>query len=505
MSVPRRVYGYVRVSSEEQGKHGTSLEAQRDEIARHCRSHGWPEPVIYSEIQSGGADKLEKRVELGRLTASVEAGDVVLVAKVDRWSRDIAHGVTSVRALVKRDVRWISIGEGIDAATSQGDSMLGIMAWAADNERKRIKERTVGRRVQLRNQGCWTEATVPFGYRRDTVTRRLVIVDSDAAVVREIFERALRGHSIETIGRELRARQISREGKKPIQWDKKCVHSLLRARWYMGDIRRTSGAWEPAHPAIIDRGVFERVQKALHSRRLGGCTPRAESRTKDWLLRGLAVCGSCGARMGSAYGPSDEGRGYYACGARLRGGDCDEPYMRVSTVDESASAQTVRRLEELREILGGQKLDRAARADAGRLEALQRSLAGLKVRRERLLSIAVEGLVTQDELRARLAKLDKERGHIDAAIAEEERHVRPIDAAVRADVLREVTALRRGWLKATMAERREIFALLAERIALHNGSASIAWASPESVCEASVGKILSGPTDAKPLRKAGER
>jgi len=122
------------VSSVGQEVRGTSLEGQREEIARWCAAQGYPAPTLLVEVESGSAEKIERRVEQQRLIAEVRDGDMVVVVAVDRWSRDIVHAVSSVRALVARGVRWYAIREALDAATSHGDSTLGIMSWTADQE-----------------------------------------------------------------------------------------------------------------------------------------------------------------------------------------------------------------------------------------------------------------------------------------------------------------------------------------------------------------------------------
>lgn len=498
MQRPRRVFGYIRVSGDEQGRTGTSLAAQRDEIERYCRAHSWPDPVVFSEVESGGEERLDRRVELRRLVTEAERGDVVLVAKTDRWSRSLVHGVASVRDLVKRGIGWISIGEGIDASTSQGDSTLGIMAWAADNERKRIKERTVGRRLQLRDLGVWTEGLYPLGYRRDPTTRRLVIVETEAAVVRNVFARCIAGESIATIAREMNAARVSRNGR-PRTWDKKAVHSILLARWYLGEMRHSDGTWHPAHEAIVDIDTFERAQSAMKGRRLGGRTASSESRTNRWLLRGIAHCGSCAARMGAAYSRATAPFGYYACAGRLRGGDCDEPYANVEKVDTRVAALVARRLEELRDLLGSAALG-SGNPDTARLDGLERNLDGHRQRRARLLSLAVDGVMTKDDLTSRLVKLDAEIRTVEAAIREETRRVRPVSAELRASVLKDVVTLRRAWDRVAVPKRREVLSMLAERVTLHEGEPSISWTSVESLCAATVGRNLF-PATAAMLRK----
>lgn len=503
---PRRTFGYVRVSGDEQGRTGTSLAAQREEIERYCSARGWTAPVIFSEVESGSEDSLAERVELRRLVDEVQPGDAVIVAKVDRWSRDLVHGVASVRALVKRGVGWFSTGDALDASTAQGDSTLGIMAWVSDNERKRIIERTVGRRHQLRDAGLWVEGPPPFGFRRDAATRRLVVVESEAVVVREVYARCIGGESVATIARSLRAAGVGRAGQEPIKWDKKAVHNLVRRRWYLGEMRRTDGTWRPAHPAIVDVETFDRAQAAMAARRLGGRTASASSRTSGWLLRGLALCGSCGSRVGAAYSRGIGADGYYACADRLRGGECDEPYARVSVVDAAMGAAVVRRLEAVRHLLGDATAEQAP-ADRGRLDALRKSLDGQRQRRARLLSLAVDGLLTKDELSSRLQRLDAETASLEAAERDEQRRASPATAEVRAAALKDVVVLRKAWQKMRVEKRREVVAMLIERIELRGGKAVASWASVESLCQATVGRDLSdGTVDLsakRPLKKAG--
>jgi len=115
--VPRaRVLAYLRVSGQEQGRSGTSLEAQRDEIARWARANEHASPAFFSEIESGSAARTEARAELARLTAEARPGAIVVVCAVDRWSRDIVHAVASVRALVAGSGLFRTKVAGFDTA-----------------------------------------------------------------------------------------------------------------------------------------------------------------------------------------------------------------------------------------------------------------------------------------------------------------------------------------------------------------------------------------------------
>lgn len=147
---PTRVLAYARVSTLEQSAHGTSLDSQRDEITRFCASHGYPEPLIHVEAESGAGAKAEARSEQIRLMVSVQRGDLVLVSKQDRWSRDTLHFLRSVDEIMRRGGRFFAITERFDPSTPEGRFVSTIMAATAEQERAR---RGVPARRRLRRRG----------------------------------------------------------------------------------------------------------------------------------------------------------------------------------------------------------------------------------------------------------------------------------------------------------------------------------------------------------------
>jgi len=464
--MPRNVFGYARVSGAEQGRHGTSLEAQQEDIRRYCRAHKLPEPVFFVEIESAAGKKLERRVELERLTRATQPGDLVLATNVHRWSRDIPHAVASVRALVARGVDWISVRENIDASTQQGDTMLGFMACFADQERREIYSRTVGTRKQLRDAGCWVEGPAPFGYEVDAA-RKLVVVPEDAPLALELHRRARKAPLSEL--------QAWMRSVRPGDWDRKRILSMLRGRIYLGEMLRSDGTWAPAHPPIVTPALWQAVQAALDSRRLGGRRPAADARTASWLLRGLAACALCGSRLGASYG--GHGLDYYVCGARLSrsrraGQSCTAGYLRVPDVDQAVGQLVLERLGELRELLGRSDPPPAPTTGpdyAARRQALER-------RRERTIDLATDGTITREQLRERLAKLDAELAKLDELEAVATRAVVVRRPEVRREVLAQVTELARSWGQASVAVRREIVQTLARSIRLAVGQEpAIEW------------------------------
>lgn len=464
----RRAWGYVRVSGAEQGRTGTSLDAQQAEIRAYCAARDLPAPELYVEVESASAERLEQRAELRRLLAAVAPGDVVIVCTVDRWSRDIVHAVESVRALVKRGVGWISIRESIDAATPHGDSTLGILSWVADQERRRIRERTVVRRRALRDGGAYVEGLPPYGYRRGDRSAGeprnvLRIVPERAAIVREVYRRSIDGASVREIVEWLQVEH----GDGGRAWDAKTVGRMLRSRVYLGEVTTSRGAWVPAHEAIVDLATWQRAQDGLDARRLGGPRATTTARTASWLLRGLATCAHCGARMRAAYGATLD---YYACAAV-----CGARGVRQREADEATGAMVLAHLEALAVELAADASPAPEHRDDGRR-------ARLAARRARTLDLYADGLVTAEELRDRLAVIDRDLGRlaVEADAAARQTAARAPD--VRAATLARVGDLARAWAHLTPGERRDVLGELASHVALARGEPPApTWYGPDEL------------------------
>lgn len=201
----RRVLGYARVSSAEQAL-GTSLADQQATIRAHASARGLTVSTMFVEAESAVHEKHERREQIRALMGSVRRGDLVLVDKIDRWSRDPEFTYASVRQIHEAGASLYAIGDDCDPSTPQGDSMLGLRIFFAREEHKRIRLRMVGTRKLMRDRGLYVEGLPPWGYaRQDARANRnvLVVVEADAAKVREAFARCVAGESLDVIAREL--------------------------------------------------------------------------------------------------------------------------------------------------------------------------------------------------------------------------------------------------------------------------------------------------------------
>src|SRR5579885_2084142 len=90
---------YIRVSTEQQGKSGLGLGAQKDAIVAFAEREGFRVTEWYTEVESGkGSDALERRPKLAEALRSARKNRCpVLVAKLDRLSRDV-HFISGLMA-----------------------------------------------------------------------------------------------------------------------------------------------------------------------------------------------------------------------------------------------------------------------------------------------------------------------------------------------------------------------------------------------------------------------
>ena len=129
------IVAYLRVSTQQQGRSGLGIEAQRAIIADYAARAGRPIVAEFVEVQSGkGSDALERRPELANaLQTAKRLGATLAVAKLDRLSRDVAF----IAGLMSRSVAFVV------ATMPEADSFaLHIYAALAQQERRMIADRT---------------------------------------------------------------------------------------------------------------------------------------------------------------------------------------------------------------------------------------------------------------------------------------------------------------------------------------------------------------------------
>ena len=183
----RRVAVYTRRSTDEEHQ-PYSIEAQTLRLDAYVTSQpGWTKVASFSDNASA---KDTHRPGLRAALAAARSGriDVLLVLKVDRFSRRQRDLVSLVEELTNLGVAFVSATEAFDTSTPAGRAMLQMLGTFAAFEREMIIDRVVAGMERHAAAGRWPGGVRPDGYRLDPTTKRLVVDEERAGVVREIFD-----------------------------------------------------------------------------------------------------------------------------------------------------------------------------------------------------------------------------------------------------------------------------------------------------------------------------
>jgi site-specific DNA recombinase len=324
---------YTRKSTEEGlDQEFNSLQAQREagEAFILSQKHmGWTLiPDQYDDGGYGGGNL--DRPALQRLLQDIERGriDCVVVYKVDRLSRSLLDFARLMERFERRSVSFVSVTQPFNTTTSLGRLILNVLLSFAQFEKDIIGERTRDKMSAARRKGKWVGGTPVLGY--DVEGGRLVVNESEANQVREIFELYRRQASLEAVAEELGRRGWqtkswrTRKGKQHAgrPFTNSSLRRLLTNVIYTGQVEHRGERYAGEQPAIVDRVLWEEVNGELC------CSSRTEPKIArgqpNALLAGLLFCQSCKRPMIATYTAKGGRRyRYYVCqSVRQKGWQC---------------------------------------------------------------------------------------------------------------------------------------------------------------------------------------
>lgn len=276
---PLRVAAYCRVSThhEEQQR---SLATQISYYTNYIRNHpNWVLVGVYSDIASGTrTDQRPSYQELMR-DCTKRKVDLILVKSLSRFGRDTLETIRQIRRLKKMNI-GIYIENGGLNTLNVSDSMIDQLAALAQAESHfRSENIKFGIRHRMRSGKTVLNHTQFLGYTKgpDGV---LQIVPEEAEIVRKIFDLYIQGNGVRKIKRYLEEHGIKTVTGKS-EWSTSTIDRMLSNEKYVGEVRMqktftadfltgrrekdigqlASYLVENAHEPIIDREIFELVQK----------------------------------------------------------------------------------------------------------------------------------------------------------------------------------------------------------------------------------------------------
>jgi site-specific DNA recombinase len=443
---------YVRQSRHKAFQHTVSPEVQQEACRALPAVAACDAVEVFSDLDVSGGKRTRRGYDA--MLARLGAGGVSVVAAYDqsRAFRSIAMAAKFKELLeetANASIQVVFVHGSFDRSAVGGFS-YAVLAAAHQMERELTAEKIKAAYAYMNARGYPTGGA-GYGFRYVGGTRAsgaLEVDEAQAAVVRRMFAEYAAGGTARTLAETLNLEGVPPPGRRG-EWIPDTVAQMLASVTYVGKTyaesrRRKAGEIVPAQwPALVDEGLFQRVQDRLKSFRVPSHTRR-----RELALRGLVWC-ACGERM---WCQTTGGVVYVYCGSRRRAGACEQAREGVR---EDALTPWVDALVDAWAAKGIRASRLMARPAAAPETAAE---AAAKIGRmvTRLGKRFQYGEIDEDEYASELARMRAQQA-VYAAAAAEEPDPRELDGVVGL------------WRSGDAAKRREMLGSLFERLHVRGG------------------------------------
>lgn len=433
-----RVAAYCRVSTDKEDQRN-SLSAQQRFFRSYITQHpDWSLAGVFADEGLSGTS-IKRRPQFSELIRCALAGeiDLIITKEVSRFARNTVDTLQVTRQLKEKGVGVFFLNDNIDTRDNDGEFRLTIMASVAQEESRKISERTRWGQLQAMKRGVVFGNNSIYGY---TVCRgTLAVQPEQAEVIRQVYHKFL----IERKGTHTIARELTEAGIRPPlrpsgAWTSSMVLKMLRNEKYCGDLLQkkyyttdhlshrkvlNQGMEEKIllrdhHEPIISREQFEAVQEEL-SKRAGTAADGRRFSARYWFS-GKICCGCCGrsftikrtARAGDREYQRFVCRGHYdvtvRCQMRSVRGEiilaCAQRVLRELTLDEDKIISDL--LQELR------ALRQAQAGDTANTDRIRAALQKQQDRKDRAQEAFLDGDLSRADMQRLTERCEAEMARL---------------------------------------------------------------------------------------------
>ena len=332
-----------------------SIEVQVAKCREWCHQNNMPVLGIYADEATSGMKDTRTQYEQMMKQLRLGFADTVVIYDQSRMFRKMTAWFAFRDELAAMGVNVVSvtqpmIGKDLRDPTNfltEGSMALFNQIWALQSRQKTMEKM----RFMARN-GQHTGGKPALGY--VVKDGRLEICEEEAAIVRRIFREYAGGKSYQQI-----IAGLNRDGlktKRGNAFGSNSLHDLLHNEKYIGVLiygqspYREDGTRnthskdltnairiEDALPAIVDRDLFDAVQKRMaQNKRQQGGRPATK---REYPLRGRVFCADCKSAM--TISTSHQKYNYYRCTGKKRLHNCDMQPIGAEYLEQQV-AQAVR-------------------------------------------------------------------------------------------------------------------------------------------------------------------
>lgn len=345
MDCKQRAALYSRLSRDDGigESESNSISNQKQMLSRYAKEHSFS--IVDHYVDDGWTGTSFERPDFKRMVADIEKGliDVVIVKDLSRLGRNNAMVALYTEMIFPdNDVRFIAINDNIDSINGDNDIMpfkSVVNEFYAKDISKKIRS---AYRVKAQN-GEFTAAFAPYGYKKDPNNKHKLIPDENTAdVVRKIYKLAAEGVSPYKISMILRnekiliprAYQAAETGRynncydteHPYDWCNNTVTIMIKNRVYLGHmvnnksttksyknrklVKLPESEWievKNTHEPLVDETTWELAQTVIGKRK------RPMGTGEIQIFSGLVKCSTCGCSLSLARQNDRKGNGSFAC------------------------------------------------------------------------------------------------------------------------------------------------------------------------------------------------
>lgn len=316
---------YIRLSKEDMDKgydESESITNQKALLIEYVEKLGWEYELVDIYIDPGYTGTNFNRPDFKRMIRDIELGKINMVITKDlsRLGRDyIETGEYIEKWFPENNVRYVSVTDNIDTfATNNGNNDIApFKSILNDMYSKDLSKKIKTALHTMQKQGKWVGGKTPLGYMKDPKDKNhLVICEEEAKIVKTIFGMAISGNNVGEIRDYLNNNNIPTTNQirynKATFWENKTVKLILQNKVYVGVTIQNKRSrisyknrklranpeeqWqivENTHKPIIDKNVFDRVQKIVIVQNYN-----RNEKKNTFLLDGLLFCYECKHKIG---------------------------------------------------------------------------------------------------------------------------------------------------------------------------------------------------------------
>lgn len=278
--------GYVRVSHDEQAKHGFSIEAQKQGLQEYANKKGYMIVDWYIDEGKTARKNKGKRKEYLRLIEDAKQGkfEMIIFKCIDRWFRDIKEYYKTQSILDDQGINWECSEEEYDTTTRDGRWKLHIYLMLAQDEADKGSERIhYVFDHKVKNKEAIT-GSQPYGFivREIDGYKRVVKDESVMPIVQDIFAHFELYHS-------KRATLFYIQDKFGVDIDYKLVTKVLTNPIYYGHYKGVDDyVWDEPY---ISKARYEKIQIALTK------NVKVRKNKIEYIFPALLRCEGCGGKL----------------------------------------------------------------------------------------------------------------------------------------------------------------------------------------------------------------